>query len=226
MGIYSIIYNNLCNEKCQLKELYKSGSGLHRHHIIPRHMGGSDDESNFTYLTIREHIIAHFLLWKIHKNINDLRSMKMLGAELTVEQRKVVGIYCRDNKIGFHRATKEQRKEWQLKGIESQKLSSDTNSWYWWSTEEGQKKRASMGGSVGSASQIKNKQGIHTSDLEKRNEWASLGGKSHKGKRCMYIPGETTFKRVKPEDIESFLNKGYIFGSPYKGKNQYTKSSF
>lgn len=223
MGIYSIIYNNLCNEKCQLKELYKPGSGLHRHHIIPRHMGGSDDESNFTYLTVKEHIIAHFLLWKIHKNINDLRSMKMLGAELTLEQRRAVGIYCRDNKIGFHGAPKDKRKQWAAKGVESQKISGDINSFYWWSTEEGRKKRASMGGAAGALSQIKNKHGIHTADLEKRNEWASLGGKAHKDKRCMYIPGETTFKRVKSEDIESFLSKGYIFGSPYKGKNQYTK---
>jgi hypothetical protein len=50
----------------------------------------------------------------------------------------------------------------------------------------------------------------------------SLGGKAHKGKKCMYKPGDKSFKRVKTEDIKSFLDKGYVFGSPIPSKNQYT----
>lgn len=34
------------------------------HHIVPRSVGGSDDESNLVMLTGREHFIAHMLLWK------------------------------------------------------------------------------------------------------------------------------------------------------------------
>lgn len=33
-----------------------------RHHIIPRCLGGTDDEDNLIYLTYREHFIAHKLL--------------------------------------------------------------------------------------------------------------------------------------------------------------------
>ena len=33
-----------------------------RHHIIPRCLGGTDDENNLIYLTYREHFIAHKLL--------------------------------------------------------------------------------------------------------------------------------------------------------------------
>jgi hypothetical protein len=40
-----------------------------RHHIIPRAHGGSDDDSNLVYLTGREHYIAHWLLWKIHRDM-------------------------------------------------------------------------------------------------------------------------------------------------------------
>ena len=36
-----------------------------RHHIIPKSMGGSDDESNLIYLTGKEHYLAHLLLTKI-----------------------------------------------------------------------------------------------------------------------------------------------------------------
>jgi len=37
---------------------------LHKHHIIPRHAGGTDDESNLVYLTIEEHAEAHRLLYE------------------------------------------------------------------------------------------------------------------------------------------------------------------
>lgn len=36
-----------------------------RHHIIPRCMGGTDDESNLVSLTAREHFVCHLLLTKI-----------------------------------------------------------------------------------------------------------------------------------------------------------------
>lgn len=37
-----------------------------RHHIIPRSLGGSDDQGNIVHLTAREHFIAHLLLAKIY----------------------------------------------------------------------------------------------------------------------------------------------------------------
>lgn len=177
-------------------------------------MGGDNTDKNFTYLTPREHVIAHFLLWKIHKNPNDLRSMHMLGAKLTVEQRKVVGYFCRDNKIGFFSASEEDRKSWRLNGLESQKNSGDTNSFYYWTTEEGRKKRASLGGKIGSRVQIENKIGFFDPEIQRKA--AVLGAKSHKDKRCMYRPGDSTFIRVIPSDIEKRLSEGYIFGSPVK----------
>lgn len=53
------------------------------HHILPRSLGGSDDSSNITQLTAREHFICHWLLIKIYKDgdehwkmLNALRIMK------------------------------------------------------------------------------------------------------------------------------------------------------
>ena len=152
--LFISIYNTLCEKNKQRSILYCKGSNLHEHHIKPRHVGGTDDKENLTYLTIREHIIAHYLLWKIHKNPNDLRSMKMLGANLTSAQRKIIGEFCRDNGIGFHNDKyKEDAKQWRQNGIESQKNdyleNGNKQSFYYWSTEEGRKERASLGGKVG-----------------------------------------------------------------------------
>lgn len=46
----------------------EEGKYYERHHVIPRSMGGTDDESNLVYLTAREHFLAHWLLWRIHRN--------------------------------------------------------------------------------------------------------------------------------------------------------------
>jgi hypothetical protein len=79
---YSKIYQNLC-ERGKLR-LKSRGSNLEKHHIIPtfffrdnkrnlRHKDGIYDGNgehvgNITYLTPREHFIAHLLLCKIWKN--------------------------------------------------------------------------------------------------------------------------------------------------------------
>jgi len=39
-----------------------------RHHVVPKSMGGSDSKDNLVYLSARAHYIAHYLLWKIHRN--------------------------------------------------------------------------------------------------------------------------------------------------------------
>ena len=41
---------------------------MERHHILPRSMGGTNDEDNLVYLTGREHCIIHLLLAKIYNN--------------------------------------------------------------------------------------------------------------------------------------------------------------
>lgn len=43
----------------------------HKHHIIPRHAGGSDDPSNIVELTIEEHAEAHRLLYEQHGRLED-----------------------------------------------------------------------------------------------------------------------------------------------------------
>jgi len=40
------------------------GKKIHKHHIIPKHAGGTDDPSNIIELTIEEHAEAHRLLFE------------------------------------------------------------------------------------------------------------------------------------------------------------------
>lgn len=43
----------------------------HIHHIIPVHMGGTDDPSNLIKLTVEEHAAAHKKLWEEHGHWQD-----------------------------------------------------------------------------------------------------------------------------------------------------------
>lgn len=63
---YKLIYEQLVarGQKRSKIEGYKE-----RHHIIPRCMGGSDEDKNIVNLTAREHFISHKLLVKLHPKV-------------------------------------------------------------------------------------------------------------------------------------------------------------
>lgn len=210
MSFYTKIYNNICQHGKQRKSLYLcKQSDLHEHHIIPKHRGGCNSEKNLTYLTIKEHIACHFLLWKISRCVNDLRAMKMLGAKLSKQYRQKIGKWCFENNVGMYGASNSTKKVWRLRGNVTQmkqkvgifdpkkrpeyasiggkaSIRSINNPWSYWASKEGQ---------------------IHR---------ASLGGKAHRGKICMYKPGESSFIRVKVDSIDTYKNMGYVVGSPIK----------
>jgi hypothetical protein len=59
---YLKIYNNLI----ETRKIQESKEYCEIHHIVPRCLGGTDDEDNLIKLTYREHYIAHWLLTKIY----------------------------------------------------------------------------------------------------------------------------------------------------------------
>ena len=51
----------------------------HKHHIVPRHMGGSDHPSNLVELTIEEHAEAHRILFEQYGRKEDELAWKGLA---------------------------------------------------------------------------------------------------------------------------------------------------
>lgn len=49
----------------------KKDKGDELHHIVPKHMGGTDDESNLVLLSFKAHYIAHYLLYKMYGSQTD-----------------------------------------------------------------------------------------------------------------------------------------------------------
>src|ERR1700721_444701 len=64
---------------------------MHRHHIVPRHMGGSDDPSNIVELTVKNHAEAHRQLFLKHGRCEDEYAWKGLTGLISKEEivRKV-----------------------------------------------------------------------------------------------------------------------------------------
>jgi len=54
---------------------------VHRHHIVPKHMGGADDPTNIAVLTIPEHAAAHRLLWEKYGLLEDKIAWLMLSGK-------------------------------------------------------------------------------------------------------------------------------------------------
>jgi hypothetical protein len=64
---YLKIYNTLIESRQNIRDLKKE-TNYEIHHVLPKCLGGSNEESNLVKLTFREHYIAHWLLIKIYSN--------------------------------------------------------------------------------------------------------------------------------------------------------------
>lgn len=58
----------------------------HKHHIIPRHIGGTDDLDNIVELTVEEHAEAHRVLYEQYGRVQDKRAWAGLAKIMTGEE--------------------------------------------------------------------------------------------------------------------------------------------
>jgi len=93
----------------------------HKHHIVPKHAGGTDDPDNLIELTISEHAQAHYDLWLEHGDEFDYLAYLGLSGQIGQEEilqklLKAAGKRSRDMKAGIHGGTPEERSEWGRQG--------------------------------------------------------------------------------------------------------------
>jgi hypothetical protein len=58
----------------------------HKHHIIPKHMGGTDEKENITTLTVEEHAEAHRILYEEHGKLEDYLAWKGLLGQISKKE--------------------------------------------------------------------------------------------------------------------------------------------
>ncbi len=66
---------------------------IEKHHIIPKCIGGSDDEDNIVELTAREHFLCHMLLCEIYPKEYKLKHalfLMAIGKNKVIENHYVI----------------------------------------------------------------------------------------------------------------------------------------
>jgi len=85
---WSLIYDNLIDYAKNQSRSRNDSIYYESHHIVPKHMGGPNDSSNLVLLTFREHVLAHYLLWRIHNKYGD-KIMYMFRSNQTEEAQQL-----------------------------------------------------------------------------------------------------------------------------------------
>ena len=60
----------------------------HKHHIIPKHMGGTNDLSNLVSVTVEEHANLHKQLWEDLGHEEDRIAWQMLSGQINLDDAK------------------------------------------------------------------------------------------------------------------------------------------
>lgn len=85
---------------------------MHKHHIIPRHLGGTNDPSNLLEVTVEEHAEIHRRLYEEEGRWQDRIAWLTLSGQITKEEASILAVKMANtgNKYSLGRkASKETR---------------------------------------------------------------------------------------------------------------------
>lgn len=76
---WEVLYNRFIASRRKL--LFEEHQYTEKHHIVPRYLKGSNSEDNLVRLSIRDHTLAHYILWRWYGNLEDKIAYKMKGGQ-------------------------------------------------------------------------------------------------------------------------------------------------
>lgn len=160
----------------------------HKHHIVPRHMGGTDDSSNLVELTVEEHAEAHRILFEKHGQWEDYLAWQGL-AKLIPKQQLV-------KKIQSESAKKNLR----ING----------NPFY------GKRTRYNLADNEEHRKLVSEKASTPQAIEKRKKTFATIhhqqGMKNSQYGTLWVCHSEHGVKKIKKEDLQEYLSLGYIKG--------------
>jgi len=101
----------------------------HKHHLVPKYMGGSNEPENLVEVTVTQHAMFHFCNYQLWGNGEDRIAWRALSGQITIDEAKleakilgrkkggkISGEKNKKNKTGICGLTLEQRIEAGKKG--------------------------------------------------------------------------------------------------------------
>lgn len=101
----------------------------HKHHIIPKHMGGTDEPDNLIELSIEEHAEAHRKLWEQYKCWQDYLAWQGL-AKLITREELVFKMLSEAGKKGITSRNTNKGKKYNWKELNRKPAGTKGYKWY------------------------------------------------------------------------------------------------
>jgi len=180
----------------------------HKHHIIPKHAGGTDEPSNLIELTVEEHAEAHKLLWEQHKRYQDYYAWQGLAGLIGKEdilkgimnQESMKHHLSKKSKEFWNNLTEEEKTIKRNKFLEVRKLTNGSKGKNWKLSEETKNK------------QKKPKSKEHSLNIKK----AMIGtrtGQKNPSFGSIWINNTTDSRKIKNSDT---IPAGWFLGRAFK----------
>ena len=87
---------------------------MHKHHIVPRYKGGSDDPENLVEVSITQHAMYHFCNYRLWGNVEDYVAWRGLSGQIS-ESEFLMEKFSIFGKIGSDRLQEKLKNDPQLK---------------------------------------------------------------------------------------------------------------
>ncbi len=98
----------------------------HRHHIVPRHMGGGDEPSNLVKVNVAMHAFLHKCLWEEHGFIEDFIAWKCLSGQITNAEANALA-WEEGRKRGRDKTNREGKGGWATLPLEKRRENGSKN---------------------------------------------------------------------------------------------------
>ena len=137
----------------------------HKHHIIPRYMGGTDEPENLVEVTVTQHAMFHFCNYQLWGNEEDKIAWRALSGQITFDEAALEAMSLGGKKGGKIAGNKAKENKTGICGLSPEELS------------EAGKKGGPIGGKKGGNKNKENKTGICGMTSEEKSGAGRKGGK-------------------------------------------------
>ena len=195
------------------------------HHVIPKCMGGTDDETNLVCLTAREHYMAHVLLCKIYPNNASLlyawnmmsnMSDNMCKHNVRSYQsfryhslREQFSMACSETRKGFKHS--EETKQKMSKSAKGRKSKLKGKTYEEIHGDNAEQLKLARSKTAKARTDYNNPE--RCAKLSARTiseEWKRKNGDAKRGRKI--VNNGSTTKMVPPDDLQSYLDSGWVPG--------------